>query len=332
MDLVTGATGIVGTHLLLELLREGRSVRALRRAGSDASIVDRVFHHYGADDLVRRIEWAEADIRDVIALSDAMDGVEHVYHAAALVSFDPRKADALHAVNVQGTAHVVNAAIEAGVKRLCHVSSTAAIGSAAPGVPRDETMAFADGKSSSDYARSKHLAELEVHRGIAEGLDAVIVNPCVIIGPGQHGRSSMALIERLRNGTRWYTRGGNSFVDARDVAACMARVMRQGTTGERYLLVGEHAGYRRLFELAAAAFGRKAPSLEATPWMLGLAWRAERLRTLFTGGSPLVTAAAVSSAIRQRAYSNAKVKALTGHQFIPLAESVANTVSFARIP
>ncbi|MBK8225600.1 MAG: NAD-dependent epimerase/dehydratase family protein [Flavobacteriales bacterium] len=329
MDLVTGATGIVGTHLLLELLREGRTVRALRRGGSDASIVDRVFHHYGAGDLVARIEWAEADIQDVTALADAMDGVEHVYHAAALVSFDPRKADALHAVNVQGTANLVNAALEAGVKRLCHVSSTAAIGAAQPGVLRDESMAFTDGRCSSEYARSKHLAELEVHRGIAEGLDAVIVNPSVIIGPGLPGRSSMTLIERLRSGTRWYTTGSNAFVDARDVAACMRKLMDRGVPGERYLLVGANARYKRLFELAAECFGQEPPVSEAKPWMLALAWRAERMRSLLTGSSPLVTKATVSSALSARAYSNAKVDAVLGHQFLPLEESVANAVSFA---
>ncbi len=329
MDLVTGATGIVGTHLLLELLRDGRTVRALRRGSSDTGIVARVFKHYGAAHLENRIEWIEGDLLDAVALADAMDGAEHVYHAAALVSFDPRRADALHAVNVQGTANAVNAALEAGVKRLCHVSSTASIGAAPPGVMRDESMAFTDGRNSSDYARSKHLAELEVHRGIAEGLDAVIVNPSVIIGPGLPGRSSMTLIERLRKGTRWYTSGSNAFVDARDVAACMRKLMDQGFLGERYLLVGENASYKRLFELAAEGFGQAPPALEAKPWMLALAWRAERMRSLLTGSSPLVTKATVSSALSTRAYSNAKVTAVLGCQFRPLEESVANTVSFA---
>jgi dihydroflavonol-4-reductase len=329
MDLVTGGTGIVGIHVLLEVLRSGRRVRALRRGSSDTGIVARVFKHYGAAHMADRIEWVEGDLLDTVALSDAMDGVEHVYHAAALVSFDPRKADVMHAVNVQGTANAVNVALEAGVKRLCHVSSTAAIGSAAPGVPRDESLPFTDGRSSSDYARSKHLAELEVHRGIAEGLDAVIVNPSVIIGPGLPGRSSMTLIERLRKGTRWYTSGSNAFVDARDVAACMRKLMDQGVPGERYLLVCENASYKRLFELAAEGFGQEPPASEAKPWMLALAWRAERIRSLLTGSSPLVTKATVSSALSTRAYSNAKVTAVLGHQFLPLEESVANAVSFA---
>lgn len=329
MNLVTGGTGIVGAHVLLELLRAGHSVRALHREGSDRSIVQRIFSHYGHGQLAARIEWVEGDVMDVSALADAMQGVDRVYHAAALVSFDPRKGDAMLRVNVQGTANVVNAALEAGVRRLCHVSSTAAIGSPANGAMGDEALPWSDHKRVSDYSRSKHWAELEVQRGIAEGLEAVIVNPCVVLGPGQRGRSSMTIVDRLRKGTRWYTSGTNAFVDARDVAACMLALMDRGVTGERYLLVGENAGYQRLFALLASAFGHPAPRSEAQPWMLGLAWRAERLRGLLTGASPMVTKATAASSLNKRAYSNAKVKALLGHQFRTLEESVTNVVSFA---
>lgn len=329
MDLITGGTGIVGAHVLLDVLRAGGSVRALHRPGSDRSIVERIFSHHGQHELFARIEWAEGDVMDVSALEGAMQGVERVYHAAALVSFDPRLGDAMLRVNVQGTANVVNAALEADVKRLCHVSSTAAIGTPAPGTLGDESLPWEDGKRVSDYSRSKHLAELEVHRGIAEGLDAVIVNPCVVIGPGLSGRSSMTLVDRLRKGTRWYTAGTNAFVDARDVSACMVTLMEKGVTGERYLLVGENAGYRRLFGLMAAAFGHPAPSAEAKPWMLGLAWRAELLRGWFTGASPMVTKATARTSVGRRAYSNEKVKLLIGYRFRTLEESVANVASFA---
>lgn len=330
MDLVTGGTGIVGVHLLRELLGAGRRVRALRRAGADVGIVQRVFRHYGDDGAWERIEWVEGDLLDTVSLAAAMSDVERVYHAAALVSFDPRKAGALHAANVQGTANVVNMALESGVKRLCHVSSTATIGSAPAGIQRDETLQWADDGKISDYARSKHLAELEVHRGIAEGLDAVMVNPCVVIGPGPNGRSSMAIVDRLRRGTRWYTRGTNAFVDARDVAACAVALMERGATGERYLLVGENAGYRRLFDLLSAGFGHPAPAHEARPWMLHAARRLEGLRALITGRSPLVTRATVASSLGQRAYSGAKACELLGYRFRTLEESVANAVSFVR--
>lgn len=329
MDLVTGGTGIVGAHLLLELLRAGRPVRALHRPSTDRVIVRSIFRHYGHEALFERIEWAEGDILDVVALADAMTGAERVFHAAAQVTFDPRRAQELYAVNTRGTAHVVDAALEAGVRRLVHVSSTSAIGKGAPGSIRHEGLAWTDAKDISHYSRSKHLAEMEVARGVAEGLDAVIVNPGVIIGPGLAGRSSMMLMERLRRGTRWYPTGTNAFVDARDVAACMVGLMERGLTGERYLLVGANAGYRELFDLVSRAMGQPLPDRRLRPWMLELAWRAERLRTLVTGGSPLVTRTTAATSMGQRAYSAAKVEALLGHRFRSLEEAVSNTVSFA---
>ncbi|MBK6829598.1 MAG: NAD-dependent epimerase/dehydratase family protein [Flavobacteriales bacterium] len=336
MDLVTGGTGIVGSHLLFELVSAGRRVRALYRKGSDRSIMERVFRHYSpnANKLLQHIEWVEGDLLDVAALAEAMTGVEHIYHAAAVVSFDPRKADEMYSANTQGTARVVDAALApgpstgSGRRRLCHVSSTAAIGWAPPGIERDETLPWVDDKRTSDYARSKYQAEMEVQRGIAEGLDAVIVNPCVILGPGVSGRSSMSLVERVHRGTRWYSSGSNAFVDARDVAACMVVLMERGESGERYLLVGENATYEKLFRELSIALGKPVPTSLASTWLLGLAWRLERIRSLVTRSSPLVTRATVQSSITLRSYSNKKVKALLGYNFRTLAESAANVSAF----
>ena len=187
-------------EVMRERMLRGRHLSVLLRQGGDASIVRRILRHYHADGDVRfqRIQWVEGDLFDVDQLRGAMEGVEHVYHCAALVSFDPRDRDALLRTNVQGTANVVDAALECGVRRLCHVSSTATIGGALDGGTGDETKAFTEEKRSSAYAISKAQAELEIHRGIAEGLDAVMVNPCVVIGPGLPGRSSMTMIELSR--------------------------------------------------------------------------------------------------------------------------------------
>lgn len=332
MDLVTGGTGIVGAHVLLALTANGRAVRALVRHEGDRGTVARIFRHYrpDAEDLLGRITWVKGDLLDVGSLADAMEGVQHVYHAAALVSFDPRKARELYRVNVIGTAHVVNSALAAGVERLCHVSSTAAIGKGAPNEVYTEDLPWTDDSTTSDYSRSKYEAELEIHRGIAEGLDAVMVNPCVILGPGASGRSSMALMERIRAGTRFHTSGSNAFVDARDVADCMVRLMEKGATGERYLLVGTNAGYRTLFTAAARAFGVREPQQAAPAWLLGIAWRLERVRSWLTGSSPLVTKATVHSSLAQRSYSNAKVIALLGYRFRTLEESLDNVSAFMR--
>lgn len=331
MDLVTGGTGIVGAHVLCERAAAGASVRALHRKGSDRSIVERIFHHYRPDDaaaLLARIEWVEGDLLDTDALREAMDGVKHIYHAAALVSFDPRDAEELRTVNVKGTANVVNAALDAGVERLCHVSSTASIGSAPGSVERNEDLPWTRNSDTSDYAVSKYEAELEVQRGIAEGLDAVIVNPSIVLGPGIHGRSSMPMVDRVARGTSFYPPGSNAVVDARDVAACMVALMERGGSGERYLLVGENVTYERLFGILAKAFGRKPPTRRIAPWMLGIAWRVERLRSMITRSRSLVTRSTSHSALITRAYSNRKAGALLSYTFRTAEEAVANVASF----
>lgn len=325
MDLITGGTGIVGAHLLLERAEQGL-VRALFRKGSDRSIVEKVFQHYRADAdvLLQRIEWAEGDVIDTDALAEAMQGIQHVYHCAAIVSFDPRDTGAMDRVNVGGTANVVNAALEAGVERLCHVSSTAAIGSAPAGVLRDESLPWLGGKNISAYAVSKYEAEMEVYRGIAEGLQAVIVNPCIVIGPGAPGRSSMTLMERLHRGTRFYPPGSNAMVDARDVAACMVQVLKQAPSGERFLLVGENIAYREAFEIFSKAFGKEPPSFALRAWMLHSAWRIERVRSWLSGSTPFVTKATAHSALIERGYSAKKVEALLGRRFRSVGEMAEN--------
>lgn len=329
MDFVTGGTGIVGVHVLHALLAQGRPVRALLRKGSDATIVKRILQHYHADDAERfaRIQWIEGDLFDVDVLREAMHGVEHVYHCAALVSFDPRDGRALHRINVEGTANVVNAALEAGVERLCHVSSTATIGGALDGGTGSEAQLLTRDRRSSGYAISKADAELEVHRGIAEGLHAVMVNPCVVIGPGGPGRSTMTMIERIRKGTRFFPAGSNAVVDARDVATAMTRLITEGTSGERYLLIGENLSYRKLFTLIAASAGKSAPDLPLPAWALELGWRAEAMRTLL-GGRPLVTRHTARTASRLRHYDGSKAQRLLGVPFRSAAEAVANVSAF----
>lgn len=329
MQLVTGATGIVGSHVLLECALRG-PVRAMVRHGSDRAIVERVFHHYRSDaaDLLTKIEWVNSDILDVDGLNTAMHGVRWVYHTAAVVSFAPGDAQTMQRVNVTGTANVVNSALAHGVERLCHVSSTAAIGVEPDGVPRTERSPWNMDKNTSVYSQSKYAAELEVYRGIAEGLDAVLVNPCVVIGPGQEGRSSMTLVERLRKGTAYYPPGSNAVVDVRDVAQCMMSLVERGNTGDRYLLVGENISYRQLFAIGSKAFGRRPPMRPLSPWLLHLAWRFETVRSSLTGSRPFITRATANSALNRRAYSAEKVTHLLRHKFRTAEEAMANVAAF----
>lgn len=330
MDLVTGGTGIVGSHLLLELLTRGREVRAIHRHHSDLEVVRRVFLHYrdDGDALFHRIHWMECDVLDVEGLSVAMNGIEHAYHCAALVSFDPRDTKQLLAVNISGTANVVNAALARGVEHLCHVSSTGAIGRVATNGVLTERSPWQTDRHTSPYAISKYEAELQVQRGIAEGLHAVIVNPAIVLGPGPAGRSSMTMVERLRTGTRYYPPGANAVVDARDVALSMVELMAQGGTGERYLLIGSNVSYRDLFIHLTDALGRPAPDRPVRPWMLTLAWRLERIRSWLTGSRPMITRYTVRTAQKRHSFSAAKVQELLGIRFRPVEEMAQNVAAF----
>lgn len=329
MDLVTGGTGIVGAHVVDALLSAGRPVRVLVREGSDRGIIRRILEHYHTDGAARfeRIAWYVSDLRDPTGIRDAMQGVERVFHCAAIVSFDPRDAKAMLRENIGGTANVVNAMLETGVKHLCHVSSTATIGLRADGRASNEQDAFVQDKHSSPYAISKHEAEMEVQRGIAEGLHAVLVNPCIVLGPGSPGRSSMTMIERVRRGTRFFPPGSNAVVDARDVAAAMLRAMDVAAVGERHLLIGENLSYRALFTTIAGAFGQAAPTVPLRPWMLELGWRVERLRTLFFG-RPFITRHTARTAYRQRAYDGSKARSVLGMEFRSAEEAVRNVGAF----
>ncbi len=328
MDLITGGTGLIGVHLLHACTAAGERIRALYRRGSDRGIVEKVFRHYGLDPgQLMRIEWVEGDMHDMESLKAAMAGIDRVYHAAAMVSFAPGARRELFRVNTQGTANVVNAALLMGIQRICHVSSTAAIGQAPAHVDRDESLSWSSDRHTSPYAASKYEAELEVYRGMAEGLDAVIVNPCVVIGPGIPGRSTMTLLEKLRKGTRFYPPGSNAVVDARDVAQCMRALMERGESGGRYLLVGENISYKDLFSQASEVMGTSPPRHRIPPWTLQIAWRLEWMRYLF-GGAPLVTRHTVHSAIIHRRYSNAKVRALLGLEFRDARETLENMAHF----
>jgi len=219
----------------------------------------------------------------------------------------------------------------AGVPGSVDAEGNATIGGGMDGGTGDETKPFVEDKHSTAYAISKAGAELEVHRGIAEGLHAVMVNPCVVIGPGKAGRSSMTMIERIRKGTRFFPAGSNAVVDARDVATAMTRLITEGETGERYLLIGENLPYRKLFTLIAASASRSSPSLLLPKWALELGWRAEALRTVF-GGRPLITKHTARTASRTRKYDESKAEHLLGMRFRNAEEAVANVVVFLAVP
>lgn len=325
MILVTGGTGLLGAHVLHRLLEGGKQVRALHRSEKSLATVRDILRHYAADPeaLMQRIEWVQGDILDIPAMEAAMEGVTDVYHIAATVSFDPKDRDFMFKVNVEGTANVVNLCLEREGVRLCHVSSVAALGRVEGQGLIDEETVWKDSERNSNYGKSKRKAEMEVWRGMAEGLDAVIVNPCIILGPGDWNQSSAALFTKVWNGLPYYTEGENAMVDVRDVAAVMVLLMERGIFGQRFIVAQANHRLVDVVNLIADGLGKKRPTTKASPLLMALAWRAEKLRCILTGAKPFITRETADNALHISHYSNAKLlKALPDFTFRPLAETV----------
>ncbi|MGO4294773.1 NAD-dependent epimerase/dehydratase family protein [Chitinophaga sp. RAB17] len=313
MILVTGGTGFLGSHLIRALVAAGKPVRALYRQQPSPRL----------QDISDKIEWVPGDILDIFTLEDALVGVTQVYHCAAMVSFQAADKDRLLKINVEGTANVVNMALDAGVKKLLYVSSVAAIGRARDNAAVNEDCEWQDSKNNSRYSISKFQGEMEVWRGIAEGLDAVIVNPSIILGAGFWDDGSGALLKNAWKEFPYYTEGVNGFVDVEDVVKAMIQLMDSDINAERFILSADNWGYQRLFTTMAHALGKKPPHIAAKPWMAEVVWRLEKVKGMVTGKHPLVTKETARTAQMKVNYENTKVlNALPGFQFRPLEETI----------
>ncbi len=325
MILVTGATGLVGSFLTLELLKKGRQVRALKRPGRNMDMIRRVFELYSdnPEELLSKIEWVDGELLDIFSLEEAMEGVEEVYHCAALVSFLRGDRKNLMKINVEGTANLVNAALEKKVRKLCHVSSIAALGRPEKQLEMiDEKLVWKTSKNNSNYAISKYGAEREVWRGVAEGLDAVIVSPSVVLGVAGPGMGSSRLFNVVWEGLKFYPPGQNGFVDVRDVARAMVLLMESEVKNERFILNAENVPYKRLFDMIAAGFDKKGPQIYVSPFLSGLSWRSEAVISWLKGRKPLITKETARTAVQHYAYTNDKIRHAIGFEFIPIEETI----------
>ena len=320
MIFVTGGTGLTGARLLYDLARSGKQVTALKRPSSSLDNIE--FYLAKNPELRQYIQWMDGDITERDSLDIIPAGAE-VYHCAGLVSFDPADKDLLYLVNVRGTENVVNACLEARVKKLVHVSSVASLGrNSSESLYIDEETHWENDVDNSDYSISKYSAEREVWRGIAEGLCAVIVNPTVIIGPGNWDSGSMQLISKVNNGLSFYTEGVSGYVDVSDVTSIMISLMESENHSQRYLLNAENLSYKELFIMIAGALGKKPPTFNASPMMAAMMWRHEWVKKQFTGKKPLITRSTAINAFKKFYYRNAKIITLLKYNFIPVKESI----------
>ena len=311
--LITGAAGLVGNELLKQLLEEGYRVKA-------------IYHSTPLSVSHRNLETVQCDILDVVALEEVMKGITHVYHCAAIVSFDPKEKHHLLKINIEGTANVVNACIDAEVKKLVHVSSVAALGRIRKGETITEKMNWTEETSNSIYGKSKYFGELEVWRGIGEGLQAVIVNPTIIFGGDNWESGSSAIFKTAYNEFKWYTEGISGFVDVKDVARAMILLMNSEITAQRFILSAENLSYREIFSSIATCFGKKPPHKKVTPFLAGLVWRTEAIKTMLTGKKHLLTKETARTSQTKVYFDNSKIlKALPQFQFTKIKDTIERT-------
>ena len=320
MILVTGGTGFLGAELIKQLTDQGLTVRALRREKS--KIPDLI-----KDNVL--IEWFIADINEPSALEDAFADITQVYHCAAFVSLNSKHKKQLFHVNIDGTSNIVNLCIENNC-RLLHVSSIAALGIAKKGKQISEKDFWEYDSKAHAYGLSKYEGEMEVWRGINEGLNGVIVNPSVIMGKSAGLEGSGAIFKLVKEGFPFYTNGASGFVDVADVAQSMILLMAAEVTGERFIISSENMHYQDLFTQIAQGFEVKVPTKEAKPWMLSLAWRALKLVSVFTRQEPSITKDTATSSVTLSYYDNTKVIEQTGMNFKPVNHIITEITQYLK--
>lgn len=326
MILVTGGTGLAGSHLLLELTSKGRKVKALRRKSSKIDFVQHVFNAYAKnpEEQLAMIEWVEGDVLDIFSLEDAMRGISQVYHNAAVVSFNPDDKEMMYRVNVDGTANVVNAAMKCEVKKLCHISSIAALGRAKQDGITDESTHWVTSKQNSHYAISKYNGEREIWRGTAEGLDAVVVLPSIILGLADISNGSMQLFKTILKGIPFYTTGMNGYIDVRDVARAQLFLMDSDIVNEKFLLSTENLSYKDTLGMIADGFGKRRPAIKVNRVMSIAARYFFQFKSKLTGKQPIITKETARTAVEAYKYSSRKYLEASKTDFIPIHKTISD--------
>lgn len=328
MTFVTGATGFLGSHLLYRLMQSGEPVRALIRNRAKIEGIRRIWQTYPDPGLDRleRVEWVDGDLLDYPVLLEQLQHISHVYHAAGWVGFD--RADRRHMmeVNVTGTANLINACLQNGSPRICHVSSIAALGDSEAGSAVDETRLWVQGSVSSAYALSKFQGEMEAWRGYYEGLPVVIVNPSVITGPGMWEGPAGQLLRQIEKGLPFVPPGSSGYVDVRDVVQVMVDLMESGVSGERFIVSAENLPHREVMRYISERIGKPLPARVLTPFLIRAGSAAERILAFMLHRKPRFTKESLMVSVSVSAYSSQKIRETLSCSFIPVRESIRDSL------
>jgi len=322
MIFITGGTGLVGSHILLKLSQDNIPFKSLKREESSLQICKEVFTHYNSSELFDSINWVNGDINDIPSLEEGMQTCDKLIHAAAIVTFKKEDSELLHKVNVEGTENVMNVALSSSIKKVAYISSIATLGRTSTSDIVNEDCMFQLSDKESNYAVSKYHAEQEVWRSSQEGLDVVILNPSVILGPGDWTKGSSQIFQKINSGLKFYTTGSTGYVDVVDVANCAILLLQSNIKNERFIVNGANMKFRTLFDLIAEGLGKKKATVKVTPFLKEIAWRVEFILSFITERKPLLTKETANSAMKSNSYSTKKIEDTIGYKFTPITKSV----------
>lgn len=329
MILVTGGTGLVGSHLLYFLLQENDEVLAIYRTASTIESVKKVFSFYTSkvDKYFSKIKWLQADITDIPSLEIvfASKNIRQVYHCAALISFNPKDYRKMRQVNIDGTANLVNFSIDQKVEKFCFVSSIAALGDNIKNKPIDEETEWNTEIKKSGYSITKRGAEMEVWRASQEGIDVIILNPGVILGGGFFNKGSGKIFSQIYNGFKFYTDGVTGFVGIKDVVKSMIILMNSNLKNEGFILVSENKSFKDVFFAIADSFGKKRPTIRIGKLITAIFWRVDWFLTKITRKTPLLTKYTAQSTHKKEYYSSEKIKKNIAIEFDDICKVIDST-------
>lgn len=322
----------MGSHLLLNLAKTENKVRAIYRKDSDTDAVKRVFSYYTPTSevayLFNKIEWVEASLEDIPALTNAFKGIRQVYHCAALVSFHSKDVDALRKINIEGTANIVNLCISVKIARICYISSIVTMDTGPGETQVTENFTWYPEKDHSDYAISKHGAEIEIWRATQEGVPAVILNPGIILGPGFWNKGTGQIFQKVDKGLNYHFPKTSGFVGVQDVAELAVLAMNSQVKNEQFIVVSENLSFKKVFDKIALYYKKRPPQNELKPWMVMAGWIFQSLGYYLFGAEKHISRRDYKSLFEHTLYSNEKVKSAFNYNFTPVEKVISKTAEF----
>ena len=331
MILVTGATGLVGSHLLVELLQQDEKIRALYRTEEKIKATQKIIKFKlgdNAEQLFSKIEWVQTDITRIPELEDAFKDIEYVYHCAGYISYNPKDYKLLRKINIEGTANVVNIALSKNIKKFCHVSSIAALGSELNHKKITESSPRNNEAEHDNYSISKYGAEMEVWRAAQEGLPVVIVNPGVIIGAGNFNTGSGKLFSKVNKNLSYYPPLVTGFVAAEDVAKAMRKLMKSDIVNERFILVSENSSFKEVLAEIAQALGKPIPKKQLQPWMVFIGWLVQYIGRKLFNTNQEITKNSIKGAFGKSYYDHSLIKEKIDFEFTSVKKSIEETAIY----